>query len=186
MPATSRLRPGYVVSYPNRDKRSSRTTRAAVIATLLVSVGLIATVTVGGWSELAGLKAVNFAWCAAYLVIAFYVHRWARGPLPIAAALGSLMLAISLIAGTGATGTSWFDRSQPGYATASSLFGGIGLSANLLGVLTLLVAPLQLLLIVLAAQGFREAWNVELEVPANDGPLPDTSPAADAPVASSA
>jgi hypothetical protein len=186
MPATSRLRPGYVVSYPNRDKRSSRTTRAAVLATLLASVGLIATVTVGGWSELAGLEALNFAWCVAYLVIAVYIYRWARGPLPIAAALASLMLVISLLAGTGATGTSWFDHSHPGYAPAYSLFGGPGLGANLLGVLTLLIAPVQLLLIVLAAQGFRQAWNVELEVPVDERGVSDEGRAGDAPVPSSA
>jgi hypothetical protein len=112
-----------------------------VIAALLLSVGLIVAVTVGGWSALAGLKAVNFIWCAVYLVIAVYVYTWARGPLPIGAALGSLLLAISLLVSIGATGTSWFDRSQPGYAPATSMFGGPGLSANLLGVLTLLIAP---------------------------------------------
>jgi hypothetical protein len=165
MPAVTQLRPGYVVEYPNREKRSSKQTRAAVVALLLVSVALIAAVTVGGWSELAGLEAVNFLWCAAYLVIAVYVSRWARGLLPIAAALASLMLLISLVAATGAAGTSWFDRSNPGYAAARSLFGGAGLSANTLGVLTVLIAPVQLLLIVVAAHGFTQGWNVEVEVP---------------------
>ena len=177
MTATSAVRPGYVVSYPNREKRSSRTTRAAVIVVLLISVALIAVVAVGGWSELAGLKAVNLAWCAAYLVIAFYVHRWARGPLPIAAALACLMLATSVIAGTGVTGAGWFDRAQPGYAPPNSIFGFPGLSASLLGVLTLLIAPVQLALAVLAARAFTQAWNVEVEVPA-DAARPPHAPGA--------
>jgi hypothetical protein len=165
-----------VVSYPNRDRPSSRAARALVIAALLVSTGLIAAVTVGGWSELAGLEALNLIWCAAYLLIAFYVHRWARGLLPIAVALACLMLAISLLVGTGATGTSWFDRSHPGYAPPQSLFGGSGLSADLLGVLTLLIAPVQVALIVLAAGAFMQAWNVEVESPAVSLPASPNAP----------
>jgi len=165
MPAVSRLRPGYVVSYPNRDTPSSRAARAGVILALIASVALIAVITVGGWSELAGLEALNFIWCGAYLLIAFYVYRWARGPLPIAVALACLMLAISLIAGTGAAGTSWFDRSHAGYAPPRSMFGGAELSADLIGVLTLLIAPVQLALAVLAAHAFTQAWNVEVDVP---------------------
>jgi hypothetical protein len=166
MPAASRVAPGYVVSYPNREKQSSRATRVAIVVMLLASVVLIGLVTVGGWSELAGLEAVNFAWCVAYVLIAFYVSRWARGLLPIAVALACLMLVISLLAGIGAAGTSWFDRAHAGYAPARSLFGGPGLSAHTLGVLTLVIAPVQLGLIILAAGGFRQSWNVELEVPA--------------------
>jgi hypothetical protein len=147
-----------------------------VIAVLLASAALIAAVTVGGWSELAGLEAVNLIWCAAYLLIAFYVHRWARGLLPIAVALACLMLAVSLLAGTGATGTSWFDRSHPGYAPPRSMFGGAGLSADLLGVLTLLIAPVQVALIVLAASAFMQAWNVEVEVPDISVPATPNAP----------
>ncbi len=165
MAGANRLRPGYVVKYPNREKRSSKVTKATVAVILLVSVALILAVTVGGWSELEGLQAVNFIWCAIYLIIAFYVWRWARGLLPIAAALASLMLIVALIAGTGVSGTSWFDRSHEGYATAQSLFGGSGLGANTLGVLTLLIVPVQVLLIVFAARGFLQGWNIELEVP---------------------
>ena len=165
MPRATRLRPGYVVKYLNRDKRSSKLTKATVAVILLVSVALILSVTVGGWSELEGMQALNFIWCAVYLIIAFYVWRWARGLLPIAAALASLMLVVALIAATGISGTSWFDRSHDGYSAAQSLFGGTGLSANTLGVLTLLIAPVQALLIVFAARGFLQGWNVELEVP---------------------
>jgi len=159
------VRPGYVVTYPNRQLTSSRTTKAAVVAILLASVALMLAVTVGGWSQLQGLTAVNFAWCIAYLLIAAYVWRWARGLLPIAAGLAVLLLTISVIASTGFAGTSWFDRARPGYAAAHSLFGGVGLGANTLGILTLLIAPLQVLLVVFAMGGFAQRWNVEYEVP---------------------
>ena len=82
------ITPGYVVVYPNREKAVSKTTKAVVVVLLLVSVGLMLIVTIGGWSKLEGMKAVNFVWCLAYLLIAFYVAtRWTRGLLPIAAAL---------------------------------------------------------------------------------------------------
>ena len=74
------LTPGYVVVYPNREKSTSKVTKAAVALILLVSVALMLLITIGGWSKLEGLKAVNFAWCIAYLLIAYYVMvRWTRG-----------------------------------------------------------------------------------------------------------
>ncbi len=139
----------------------------AVILTLIASCALVLAVTFGGWSELEGMIIVNVAWCAAYLAIAYYVSRWKRGLLPIAAALALLLGAIALIAGTGAFGTSWFDRAREGFAAAHSPFGGRGLDANTLGVLTLLIAPVQVLLIVVAMRGFAQGWNVELEVAAD-------------------
>ena len=51
-----------------------------------------------------------------YVIIAFYIARWARGLLPIAAALAILLLILAVIAGTGLAGTSWFDRNHFGFA----------------------------------------------------------------------
>ena len=67
------LTPGYVVVYPNREKSTSKLMKLAVAFILVVSVGLMLLITIGGWSKLQGLKPVNFAWCIAYLIIAFYV-----------------------------------------------------------------------------------------------------------------
>jgi lysylphosphatidylglycerol synthetase-like protein (DUF2156 family) len=160
------LTPGYVVVYPNREKPTSKTTKAIVVLLMLVSVVLMLVVTVGGWSKLQGMKPVNFIWCAAYLIMAFYIFtRWARGLLPITAALAILLLVMSVIAGTGAAGTSWFDRNNAGYAAAQSLFGGNGLDPDTLGLFTLLIAPVQVLLITFAMIGFAQGWNVEVEVP---------------------
>ena len=166
MPQGRTVTPGYAVIYPNREKPTSKSTKAIVVLILLVSVGLMLIVTIGGWSKLQGLKPVNFVWCIAYLIMAFYIGaRWSRGLLPIVAAMAILLLIMAIIAGTGASGTSWFDRSHSGFAAARSLFGGKGLGDDLLGLLTLLIAPVQILLIFFAMTGFAQGWNVETEVP---------------------
>jgi hypothetical protein len=185
MPPVRNLPPGYTVIHPNRDKAVCKATKFIVILILLISVGLMLIVTIGGWSKLQGLKPVNFAWCVIYLIFAVYVARWTRGLLPIAAALAILLLILSLIAGTGVSGTSWFDRSHTGFAGASTLFGGSGLSPDVLGTVTLLIAPVQVLLIFFAMRGFAQGWNVEVEVPIDEAKrrggaaaTPPTAPAA--------
>ena len=166
VPPVRSLQPGHTIVYPNREKAASKATKAIVVFILLVSVALMLIVTIGGWSELQGLKAVNFAWCIIYLIIAFYVGtRWARGLLPIAAAMAILLLILALIAGFGVSGTSWFDRSHTGFAPAETLFGGKGLDPDTLGIVTLLIAPVQALLIMFAMRGFAQGWNVEVEMP---------------------
>jgi hypothetical protein len=166
MPQGRTLTPGYTVVYPNREKASSHLVKLIVVVLLLLSAAVMLLITIGGWSKLEGLKPVNFVWAFVYIIIAYYVmRRWARGLLPISAALGILLLVVAIIAGTGVSGTSWFDRSSFGYAPAQSLFGGTGFSANTLGTLTLLLIPLQALVILFAGIGFGQSWNVELEVP---------------------
>jgi hypothetical protein len=165
VPPVRHIPPGYEITYPNRDKATSKATKFIVVMIMIASIALILAVTIGGWSKLQGLTPINFAFCFVYGAIAFLVWRWARGLLPIAAALGILLLIISLIAGLGAAGTSWFDRNHAAYAGAQSMFGGAGLSPDTLGVLTLLIAPVQVLLIVFAMRGFSQGWNVEVEAP---------------------
>jgi hypothetical protein len=176
MPPVRMLTPGYTVIHPNRDKAICKTTKAIIVLILFVSIGLMLIVTFGGWSKLQGLKPINFAWCLLYLVIAYYTWRWNRGVLPIAAAFAILLLIVSLIAGTGAAGTSWFNRSHSGFASAHSIFGGGGLDPNFLGLVTLLLAPVQLLLIVFAMRGFAQGWNVELEVPIEEAKRRGSTP----------
>lgn len=158
--------PGYAVIFPNREKATSKIMKAVVALILLVSVGLLLIVTIGGWSQLEGMKPINFVLCIAYLIIAFYVFvKWARGMLPIAAGLAILLLMIAVVAGLGLSGTSWFDRSHNGFAHAKSMLGGQGLSADTLGTVVLLLIPVQILLILFALQAFAQGWNVEQEVP---------------------
>ena len=162
------VRPGYVVIHPNRDKAICKLTKLIVVALLIASVVLMMILTIGGWSKLQGMKPVNFVWSGVYLVLAFYILRWARGLLPIAAALAILLLIIAVIAGFGLDGTSWFDRNHHGFAAAQSLFGGAGLSTDVLGSITLLLIPVEIALIVFAMIGFAQGWNVELEVPEDE------------------
>jgi hypothetical protein len=169
---TRTVKPGYVVTYPNRAKRSSKVTRTVVALVLALSSLLMLAVTVGGWSKLAGLEPVNILWCLVYLVMALYVMRWARELLPIAIGLGALMLVFTLIAETAAAGVSWSDRSGSDYAPAHTLFGGAGLSPGTLGALTLVVAITQALLIAASVYGFRQGWNIEYEVPAPGAAVP--------------
>lgn len=158
--------PGHTVIFPNREKAASKAMKGLVALILLVSVGLLLIVTIGGWSKLAGMQLLNLIWCVAYLTIAFYVFaRWARGMLPIAAGLAILLLMVAMVAGLGLSGTSWFDRSHSGFAQAETLFGGTGLSADTIGFITLLLIPVQVLLVLFALGAFQQSWNVEQEVP---------------------
>ncbi len=84
-------------------------------------------------------------------MFAFYATRWNRGVLPISAALGVLLAIFALVAGP-----SWFDRDKSGFAQPA-------LNAGLLGLLTLLIVPVQILLVAFAMRGFSQGWNVELE-----------------------
>lgn len=160
------MKPGYVITYPNRDRRSAQLTRVAVALLLLLSAALVLILTVGGWSKLAGLEPVNLIWCAVYVLMAYYVMRWARDLLPIAVGLGALMLAFAVIAETAAAGVSWSDRNGSYYAPARALFGGGGLSPTTLSTLAIAIAVTQALLITASVLAMGQGWNIEYEVPA--------------------
>ncbi len=140
-----------IVTHPNRDKPVAQATRATVILLLLGSAALIAIVTIGGWNTLEGGRPVLIVWALVYVVMAWFAARWRRGVLPMAAALALLMLIFALV-----SAPAWFTRDKPGYAAPE-------LPANLLGLITLLVVPVQLLLIAFAMRGFSQGWNVEVE-----------------------
>lgn len=149
-----------VVVRPNRDKGGAKTTKALVIIILLVSAALVAIVTIGGWSKLQGAQAVQIAYIFIYILMAYYVARWNRGVLPVAAALAIILGIFAAVAGPG-----WFDRDKSGFAHPDSMFGGSGLDVNMLGLITLLIVPVQALLIAVSMQGFRQNWHVEVEMP---------------------
>jgi protein-S-isoprenylcysteine O-methyltransferase Ste14 len=145
-----------VLVHPNRDKAEAKATKAVVILLLLVSAGLILVVTIGGWSELQGAQVVSFALAAIYLLMAFYVSRWNRGVLPVAAGLAILFAVIAAVAGP-----AWFERDKAGFSEPT-------LDPSILGLLTLILVPVQLLLVAFAMRGFQQQWNVEVEVPRDD------------------
>ena len=100
-----------VIDHPNRRRAASRITQVLVVLLLLVSAALIAVVTIGGWDELQGAKALQIAYIVLDVLMAFLVARWNRGVLPVAAALAIVMLIFALIAGP-----QWFDRDKEGFA----------------------------------------------------------------------
>jgi FtsH-binding integral membrane protein len=150
----ARAQQDVIVTHPNRDKPVVRATRAAVIALLLASAGLVLVITVGGFEALEGGApvAIQGFYVLVYLLLAFFAGRWNRGVLPVAAALAVLLGTFALVAAPG-----WFERDKAGFSQPT-------LGASLLGVLTLLVIPVQVLLVVFAMRGFSQGWNVELEV----------------------
>jgi hypothetical protein len=150
-PAPQERRAGVIITHPNRDKAVVQATRAAVVVLFLVSAGLVLIVTVGGWSVLSGLVPVQIAYIVIYLTMAFFAARWNRGVLPVGAALAVLLAIFALVAGP-----AWFNRDKFGFAQPT-------LDAGLLGLLTLLIVPVQILLIAFAMRGFNQGWNVELE-----------------------
>ena len=90
---------------------------------------------------------------------------------------------IAVVAGLGLSGTSWFDRSHAGFAAGAVAVRRKGLSADTLGTITLLLIPVQMLLIVFAMRAFAQGWNVEQEVPIDEARRrgynpPDSSPSA--------
>jgi uncharacterized membrane protein len=151
-PSGRRLEPGVVVTHPNREKAVVQATRATVILLLLISAGLVLVVTVSGWNVLESAVAIQIAYVVIYLTLAFFAARWNRGVLPVAAVLAVLLLIFALVAGPG-----WFNRDKAGFASPDYL------NAGLLGVLTLLIVPVQMLLVAFAMRGFSQGWNVELE-----------------------
>jgi len=151
---------GYVIDRPNRAKASSKTTRAIVVLLLLISAGLMALVVFGGWGGLQGNKLNQVVYILLYLLMAYLVARWNRGVLPVAAALAIILLIFAAV-----SGPEWLDRDKNGFATPEWIFGGDGLESSVLGTLTFLLIPVQILLIAFAAQGFRQDWHVEIEVP---------------------
>jgi hypothetical protein len=140
-----------VVEHPNRGKAASQLTRLLVIALLLASAALVAIVTLGGWDTLEGAKPVQVAFIVIYLVLAFFVARWARGVLPMIAGLAVILGIFATIAAP-----AWFDRTRDGFTDP-------GLSSDVLGLVCVLLVAVQIALIVISLQGFRQAWNVEVE-----------------------
>ena len=145
-----------VLVHPNRDKAEAKATKAIVILLLLVSAALILIVTIGGWSELQGAQVISFALAAIYLLMAFFVARWNRGVLPVAAGIAVLFSVIAAVAGP-----AWFDRDKAGFSEPT-------LDPSILGMLTLILVPVQLLLVAFAMRGFQQQWNVEVEMPRDE------------------
>ena len=147
------VRPGYELWRPNREKAEAKSAKALVVLLLLISAALILVVTIGGWSRLEGSPLFSIVYALIYVLFAYYVWRWQRGVLPVASAL-AIILAIF----AGISAPAWFDRAKDGLSSPA-------LPEELLGLLTLLIVPVQILLIAVAMVAFNQNWHVEEERP---------------------
>jgi hypothetical protein len=152
--------PAVRIERPNRKKASSKVTRVIVFLLLLISVALMVIISYGGWDTLAGAKPLQVAFIVVYVVLAVFVLRWSRGVLPLAAALAIILLIFAAV-----SAPEWFDRDKEGFTDPT-------IDEGIIGLLTALLVPVQLLLIAFAMSGFRQAWNVEVEHHEEPPPAP--------------
>jgi presenilin-like A22 family membrane protease len=147
-----------VVVHPNREKAESKATKAAVTLLLIVSAALILIVLVGGWKKQAGMQIVAIVYVLLYLLMAYLVARkWNRGVLPVAAGMAIMWTVVCFVAGP-----AWLDNDKAGFADPGLL------DTSILGLLTLILIPVQVMLIVFALRGLQQKWNVEVEVPRDE------------------
>ncbi|HWK27266.1 MAG TPA: hypothetical protein VNS09_11920 [Solirubrobacter sp.] len=140
-----------VIEHPNRAQPAAQLARVLVIALLIASAAVVLIVTVGGWATIEGAKSIQIAYIAVYFVFALFVARWARGVLPMIAALAVILGVFGVVAAPG-----WFARDKTGFTDP-------GLASSVLGALCVLLVVLQVGLILAALVGFRQRWNVEVE-----------------------
>jgi hypothetical protein len=141
-----------VIYHPNRQKGGSKATKAGTILLLLATAALMAIITIGGWESLEGAQVISIFFIIVFVLIAVFVGRWNRGVLPLSAAFAIVLLVFAAIAAPG-----WFDRDASGYDNP-------GLPPGLIGLLTVIIIPVEFLLIVFAMRGFSQKWNVEIEM----------------------
>lgn len=149
---------GVLITHPNRNTPATNSARATVIALFAASILLMLLILAFGWSVLEGMLLVSFGYIAVYGIIIWRVSQWARGPLALGAALAILLAIFSAIAFP-----TWSDRGSSGYASPEAIWGSGGFSAGVLGVLTLVLALLQIATIIACVRGFRQEWQVEVE-----------------------
>ena len=150
------IRPGYELWRPNREKSESKSARALVVFMLLVSAAVAFVIVVGGWERLEGGKIFAVGYVILYLLFAYLVSRWNRGVLPVVAALAIILAIFCAIAAP-----AWFDRAKDGLDSPL-------LPEELLGLLALLMVPLQVILVAVAMVAFNQNWHVEEERPIGD------------------
>jgi lysylphosphatidylglycerol synthetase-like protein (DUF2156 family) len=139
------------IRHPNREKAESKATKAIVVLLLIASAGLVLLITAGGWTALQGAQFVAIAAIIIYLLMAYYVARWNRGVLPVAAALAILTAVLAAIAAP-----AWFDRDKPGLNDPA-------IPPAVLGTLCIVLVGVSLLLIAFAMRAFAQNWHVEVE-----------------------
>lgn len=152
--AVGEVRPGYELWRPNREKAESITTKFVLVFLLAATAVIAALVTIGGFSLMTGgggMGILCMIFAILYAFFAFLVARWNRGILPVAAAL-SMILAILCAVGA----DSWFARDKAGFDEGL-------IPVTLIGLLVVILAILQLVVIAVALYAFNQNWHVEEE-----------------------
>ena len=150
------IRPGYELWRPNREKSEAKSAKALVVFLLLATAAIAAVVTIGGWERLEGGKIFAIFYILLYLLFAYLVANWNRGVLPVASAM-AIILAIF----AGIAAPAWFGRAKDGLESPA-------LPEEFLGLLTLILVPLQVILVAAAMVAFNQEWHVEEERPIGD------------------
>jgi hypothetical protein len=154
------VRPGYELWHPNREKAGVVTTKFVIALLMAATAAIAAIIAIGGWDVLSGggsMGAICLIYAVLYAFFAYRTARWARGILPVAAAL-SMILAIFCAVGA----DSWFARDKSGFEEAL-------LPAPLIGLLVVILLLLQIVLITACFYGFSQEWHVEEERPIGSG-----------------
>jgi lysylphosphatidylglycerol synthetase-like protein (DUF2156 family) len=159
--AVGEVTPGYELWHPNREKAEVITTKFVIAFLMLATAVIAGLVTIAGFSLLSGGGGMGIVCLIFALLYAFFAYlvgvRWSRGILPVAASL-SMILAIFCAVGA----NSWFARDKSGFDEAL-------IPASLIGLLVVILALLQLILIVACFYGFSQDWQVEEERPIGSG-----------------
>ena len=159
--AVGEARPGYELWRPNREKAQSVTTKFVSSCCCWSSAVIAGIVTIAGFSLLEGGGGMGIVclilYVILYLLFAFFVARWNRGVLPVAAAWAVLLL---IFCAVGAN--SWFSRDKDGFDEAL-------IPVPLIGLLVVILIPLQVALIAVAMIAFNQEWHVEEERPIGSG-----------------
>jgi presenilin-like A22 family membrane protease len=143
-----------VVVHPNREKPESKATKAAVTLLLVVSAVLILIILLGGLKVMQGMYIVSVAYIIVYGIMAYVIMKnWNRGVLPLAAGMAIMFMVVAAVAAP-----AWFSRDKTGFIEPN-------LPSSILGLLTLILIPVQILLIAFAMRGLNQKWNTEVEVP---------------------
>ncbi|MEH3052714.1 MAG: hypothetical protein PGN13_01740 [Patulibacter minatonensis] len=148
--------PDVVITHPNRDTAAAKTTRSFVILVLAASCVLTFVLLFGAWGHQLGAQGLQFVTGILFGYFAFGVARWRSGVLPIAAGVAIVTGVFAAVSVSG-----WFDRDGLGYEATP-------IPQDLLGVLLIAFAILQMVVVVLTLRGFTQQWQVELEVPRNE------------------
>ena len=136
--------------------------KAVVAFVLFVSAALLVIVTLGGWERLQspGIGMITLFWAGLYVLFGLLILNWNRGLLPVAASLAVIMAIFAAVSAPG-----WFARAKDGLESPA-------LPEDLLGLLTIVIIPVQLILVIVSMVAFNQEWHVEEERPVGGGRPP--------------